>query len=739
MTALRDRIKASWASAVAILVLIGVPFYLFLPALFLGKMIYGYDMIAMGVALWGAVQHALAAHELPLWLPGLFGGMPGIASCNLVFLYPTDLVASFLRLDLATLQPWNAAIHVAWSGIGMFLFLRRLERSRSAAFFGALFFAVSGSQVSQLYGGYMIFVEGIAWTPWAFWAAHKGHKEGSWAAWGLCGLAFAMQILSLSIQLWVYTAVAVLAFVAGLARQDSQARPDAAGPWRPVLLGAGVALGVAFLISAPQLWPALQYLGQTARHSMSEAWVTAGSIRITEALTWWVPGLYGWTGALDQSFTTEYLGLLPWALAGAALASSWRREPILRWMLGMALICLFFAQRHWTPYYHLFRHIPGLSGFRIWSRTLFLVAFAVSTAASFGWDALRTSALKAPALRGAGALLVAVMLVAALIWGLGGGWADTEMDKATPSAQWALLSVPLIGALLWMLVRHPRSILLWAALGLYHMQDQGMVFRRFIRFISPAEALQPLHFSLRPPPPAGVEPWRVLDLDVYYSNAPMEYGYDNLGGQGSVPMAASVGIHEAMARRMGEWCSLMNARYIFTHDHARGDAVAVHENLSVYPRAWLVTRSRPVKDDAEAYAWLKDPGSDPRTEARVQGGPILDGAKSRGSVRWVARTPLSSALEAWTDQASLLMLSNYWYPSWRCRVDGRPVPVLKADGGLQAVLLQPGTHAVQFSFDTGFFYAAVAACAAGLLVLLGLLFWRPRMSRSPRLALEKHP
>ena len=75
------------------------------------------------------------------------------------------------------------------------------------------------------------------------------------------------------------------------------------------------------------------------------------------------------------------------------------------------------------------------------------------------------------------------------------------------------------------------------------------------------------------------------------------------------------------------------------------------------------------------------------------------------------------------------MLSNPWYPSWRCRVDGLDQPVLKADGGLQAVALKAGRHRLEFRFDPGLFNAGLAAAAAGLLILLALAF-APAMAGS---------
>src|SRR5665213_19207 len=280
-----------WLIFLSISFLIVVPVLLFLPVFLFDKMIYGYDVVAVHLSYRAEIMRSLAAHEWPLWMPDILGGMPGIAACNMYFLYPSDLISTLAGWSMQTQCGLDAVLHVALAGIGMFLFLRRLDRSVSGALLGAFFFAVSGSEVSQLFGGYYAFVEGIALVPWAFWAAHKACKERSWFAWGLCGLAFALQIMSISIQLFAYTFVAVGAFVLAVERNQNTAAADATFKARitaclPVLQGLALALLLAFLLSAPQFWLSLQYLPLSTRQGYTHAEFITGSISLSEALTW---------------------------------------------------------------------------------------------------------------------------------------------------------------------------------------------------------------------------------------------------------------------------------------------------------------------------------------------------------------------------------------------------------------------------------------------------------------------
>jgi hypothetical protein len=745
--------------------LIIVPIILFAPVFLSGKLIYGFDVLTCHMPYRIELQRNLALGQWPLWMPDILGGMPGIAACNLYFLYPSDLVSNLAGWPVQLQFGLDAAMHVALAGVGMFLFLRRMGRSRSGALLGAFFFAVSGSEVSQLFGGYYCFVEGIALVPWAFWAAHKGLKEGSWFAWGLCGLAFALQILAQATQIFAYTLPAVAAFVLALEWRHNMPLTAGGSPKRriaallPVLQGLLLSLVLALLLASPQLLPTLQYLPLCARRGYSHADFIGGSIAPAEALSWLVPGFFGWRiptyhgPVMGSTCTTEYFGLLPWALAAGAVAALWRREPAVRWMAALALTAFFFAQRQWTPFYSLFRHLPVFSSFRIWSRILFLLTFAVCTLASYGWDASRTVQRRAQALRGVAFFSALALLAAALAYWLAAdcaagdgsqlGWFTGSLNNpqakiavltllARDSAQTTLMLIPLLLALLWFGARRlGTGAALVLALAL-HIQDQKPVYERFVKFMAPPPTADLSQFPLPSPPRGNQEPWRIFDDDAAFPNRSVPQGYENLGGMESVPLQSAQRIMAAMARRKKDWFDLMNVRYVLSAPPG-GGSVTVHENPGALRRAWLVASIRPVADDEEAYRLLADPRFDPKTEAALEAesGPYPHTSPLepplRGSIRWLDRSPQTSSLDVSCSRATALVLSDYWHPSWKATVDGRETVVLEADGGLQAVLLSAGSHHVDFRFDPTLFYEGLAAALAGLVALAGL----PLLKKSP--------
>jgi hypothetical protein len=751
--------KKQWSVILALAFLVAVPLALFLPALLSNKLPYGFDTIGLGFPFSVEIRRALAAHEWPLWMNGVYGGMPGIAGCNLYFLYPSDLISSLAGWSLPVQYDLDAMLHVALAGIGMFLFLRRLGRSASGALLGALFFAVSGSEISWLYEGSYSFVEGIALVPWAFWAAHKGRQENSWLAWGLCGLFFALQILSISIQLFAYTlpAVALFTLASGLSPDGRLARPRGAGSLLktclPTLQGLALALALAALLSAPQLWLTLQYLPLSARHGYSIAELKAGSISFSEALTWWVPGLFGWQeptyhGSMGTCFISQYFGLLPWALAAASACLLPRERPV-RWLAGLALAAFFFAQNYWAPFLPLFQRLPVLSGFRDWSRALFLTTFSVCALAAYGWDALRYRTSRSGALRASSVFWALALASTAAAWGI----AKASADAAAPAMPWipggahavaASLTAQARGSVCsaWALIAGGAALLWFStkrlgvgtALALvlaFHALDQSSVVSRCVRFVDPQTMIGHPDFTLPPPPRPGLEPWRVFDPDSRSPNNDLLLGYENLAGTESMPIRSYLLIQEAMQatpKGWSDWLNLMNVRYVFSHSkrepYLPGDKVTISENKSAFPRAWLVGRSLKASDESAAYRLLADPHFALRDEVALQIDAALDRPPPQGGVRWLERSPQTFSLAVTTDRNAALVVSNAWYPSWKADVDGQAVPVLKADGGLQAVLVSAGKHQVDFHFDPTLFYEALAAGAAGLAALAGLAFMR---------------
>lgn len=116
------------------------------------------------------------------------------------------------------------------------------------------------------------------------------------------------------------------------------------------------------------------------------------------------------------------------------------------------------------------------------------------------------------------------------------------------------------------------------------------------------------------------------------------------------------------------------------------------------PRAYVVGRAR-FADGLQSYKALVDPGFDPAREIVLPGGPQLEApaaghAGFSGSARLVSYLPDRVRIDVETSAPGYVVLVDAYDPGWRATVDGREVPLLRANVAFRAVPVAAGRHEV---------------------------------------------
>ena len=103
-------------------------------------------------------------------------------------------------------------------------------------------------------------------------------------------------------------------------------------------------------------------------------------------------------------------------------------------------------------------------------------------------------------------------------------------------------------------------------------------------------------------------------------------------------------------------------------------------------------------------------------------GESLEGGGGRDDeVEIVLYEPERVVVEAHLAEEGYLVLTDAYYPGWRALVDGREVPIHRADVLFRAVRLPAGRHRVEFIYDPlSFKIGAVISLAALLGVVAAL-------------------
>ena len=160
--------------------------------------------------------------------------------------------------------------------------------------------------------------------------------------------------------------------------------------------------------------------------------------------------------------------------------------------------------------------------------------------------------------------------------------------------------------------------------------------------------------------------------------------------------------------------------------------------------AWFVERSRtaPTADAEMAALGQIDPGK----EAVIFDAQAAEGTAAEypgaaeGSIVLKEYSPNRLSYEVSAAARGLAVFSEIYYPAgWRAFIDGEEVPILRADYTLRALLIDEGSHEVEFVYDPGSFTIgkniSLASSLAIILALAGCIlysFFYGHKKRQPR-------
>jgi hypothetical protein len=153
----------------------------------------------------------------------------------------------------------------------------------------------------------------------------------------------------------------------------------------------------------------------------------------------------------------------------------------------------------------------------------------------------------------------------------------------------------------------------------------------------------------------------------------------------------------------------------------------------VAPRVAVLPRAE-VRPDLEAQLKaLFEPGWDYQSVTLIEREPAvagIPGAAVEPFARVVAEGSNWLTVEAGAgDGGGYLVVLDSYGTDWQVVVDGQPDQMVRANGLFRAVRLAPGRHTVDFRYRPRALVWGSVVSGAALLVVLGLLMWRPAKGR----------
>src|SRR5262245_44238812 len=341
------------------------------------------------------VAEQIKSGSLPLWNPYQYGGAPMFAEWQAGALDPINWI--YLIETTSRALTFSLEISFAIALLSTFSYTRSLGLNRRAAVVSAVIYGLSGFAVGRsLYPG---FLRIVALALFVFYFVEKLYQQGRWRYVVGGALIVAWQVFAAHLQPLSYSSLLACAyalFCAMFRRLDSPRYIH-----RLIFLGkfALMFIGGACL-SAAQLLPAAEFVGQSVRREWPFELFTLHSLHPLSLLTTLFPFFHGegrgfyrmpyWGVYWHQNEAQIYLGAIALSLAIAGAVFAWRaRFGVGVFWIGASVIGVILAFGKFAgPVAHALYHVPVIGAFRSPNRHWMEVVLGVAVLAGYAVDRL---------------------------------------------------------------------------------------------------------------------------------------------------------------------------------------------------------------------------------------------------------------------------------------------------------------------------------------------------------------
>jgi hypothetical protein len=702
-------------------------------------------------------QECFRHGELPLWNPYNNCGVPFLAQWNTMPLYPPALI--YLLLPLQWSLSFFCLLHLWFAGFGMYFLARRWAGNSFAAAFAGVAFAFNGLTLNLLM--WPSHIATLSWMPWVVLAVEMAWREGGRKI-ILAAFAGTLQMLAGGPEVIFLTWVLLLAlWIQQFAKGES---PRVSMLWRfPLVMALVIALAAA------QLLPFLDLAAHSQR--------SAGYADTRWSMPGWgwanflVPMAFGMTHTEGIFFqngqywtSSYYLGI---GTLWLALLAVWTIRERRVWLLGaVSLVALIFAFGENTFIYPALRKIiPQLSLMTYPIKYVILAAFLAPLLAAFALahqQNLRNVEKSAFQKR---VVLVGTVLLALIAGILFWAW---RFAFSTDDVQATLLNglsraafLILTGGLLFVLTREnapglrhiaPLILILTAWLDVYtHEPAQNPAVPSSVYELNLARA----KLAMQPQPALGesramVTPKATMDFINFALGDPKNnFLVKRLGYCANCNLLDAVpkvdGFFSLMPRENDGLISLLygatNANFPKLNDFLGVSQItAPDEFFHWQPRRTFL----PLVSAGQKPVFLDDAGT-----LRALTQPDFDGGKmvflppeakslvtvtNQTTARVINSQFKAQSVETEVEAAgpSLVVVAQTYYHDWRVYVDGKPVPLLRANYAFQAFQIPAGRHHVRLVYEDRMFQFGAAVSICMVVNCFIFLHWLRKRSFHPQ-------
>lgn len=733
--ALRRRPAVLAALVIAFSVLLVLGRLLFGKRLLAADDIWTNDFINCNLPPRVFVGQQVRSGNLPLWMPGTFGGLPLIPQGEAAALNPFTWVL-FGLWSWVTAANLSLVLHTALGGFGMVLLCRRFGLRLSAGLVAGLSFMFSGFLVEH--AKHMNMHHASVWAPWLMLAVDWMLEAPRARAALILGAVAGLQVTEGHPQMSYVTLFALfpvaLYRLVELKRWKSDPRY-----WRRLASASALAVGLFVVLSGAYLASAMELLGQSERSGHVNAWefATHWEFRAEVLLTLAIANIFG-DGA-NATYNPShglfweswlYVGTVPCIAALLAAGVAVRRARSRRdahffralfWLFLAGLGVALMLGKHSVIYAAAFRVVPGLSWFRFHHRFALVLTLAITALAALGVDWL-VGFIEARRGEKWGRR-VAVFLVLATLGDM--AFIMTRHFNGTPGAE---RTPPMVAAIRAHAPAEPFRIF-----SAFAAETHAQSFRTAKGWGGNTRPFADQWTFLQP---ASNVIWGIESLSGYASLVPFDVA-QVVGTQNVRGMLDSAATYSREAapnckrdpQQFGGTCANVtrcpaqtarafgayNVRFIVSPwaltgcpgwklvESAKSGAYTawLYENEQMMPRAYVVDGVVNAADTKAGVQALLQASFDPSREVARAGAPGKTVPKGKGPHQpcaYEARAPGSAVVRCNPSRRGFLVIGETRYPGREVKVDGKPTPTFAANGDLIGLEIDAGPHVVELDY-----------------------------------------
>ena len=169
--------------------------------------------------------------------------------------------------------------------------------------------------------------------------------------------------------------------------------------------------------------------------------------------------------------------------------------------------------------------------------------------------------------------------------------------------------------------------------------------------------------------------------------------------------------------------------------------IYIHENYDVYPRAFLVNNFKIVEKDTAQEYLVKNPDFNLRQnvilEEELSNELInqLELSKDNkiNNVNIVSYKTNNVLIETSNYDASILVLTDIYYPGWKAFIDGTETKIYRADGLVRAIFVPEGDHTIEFVYLPESYTIGITISLITALILVAIYFISRNKYRRPKI------